>query len=168
MAIILSVLAPEGYQDKEYLDSRKALEDAGHTVFTASTVSTAEGKFGGSVEVDILLDDVDVTDYDAILFVGGPGVKEYFDDPRALNLAQDFYNEGKLTTAICAAPSILANAGLLEDKRVTCWEGESENLEKQGADYTGKDVEQDGLIITASGPPAATDFGRAIAEALKN
>ena len=167
MAKILSVIAPEGFQDKEYGDSKTALEKAGHKVITASNTGTAHGKFGGEVDVDIMLSDARPEDYDAIIFIGGPGSFEYFDDPDALNLAQDFYNAGKLTTAICAAPAILANAGVLEDVKATCWEGESDTLIENGADYTGNPIEVDGLIITADGPMSATKFGETIADNLK-
>ena len=100
------------------------------------------------------------------MFIGGPGSFEYFYDPTALNLAQDFYNAGKLTTAICAAPVILANAGVLDEKNATCWNGVANVLTDNGANYTGKDVEVDGLIITGDGPLSATKFGLAIAENL--
>jgi protease I len=167
MSKVLSVIAPENFQDKEYSDSKDALEAAGHEVITASTAGTAYGKFGSEVDVDVFISDVKADDYDAIIFIGGPGSFEYFDDPTALNLAQDFYNAGKLTTAICAAPSILANAGLLDGVNATCWKGESGNLEDNGANYTGKNVEVDGLIITADGAMSATKFGETIADKLK-
>ena len=166
MSKVLSIIAPEGFQDKEYDDSKTAIEAAGHTVITASTADMAKGKFGLQVETDVLLSDAEVDDYDAIVFIGGPGCEEYFDDPDALNLAQDFYNDGKLTCAICAAPAILAHAGLLDDKKATCWKGVSGILKEYGADYSAKDVEQDGLIITGSGPAAATAFGEAVAKTL--
>lgn len=166
MAKILSIIAPKGYQDIEYNDSRKALESAGHTVITASTAEEAHGKYGGTQKVDVLLKDVSPHDYDAILFVGGPGSHNYFDDPRAHELAKTFFNLGKLTTAICAAPSILANAGLLEGVTATCFPAQANNLKSKGANYTGNPVEQDGLIITADGPNSATAFGEKIAETL--
>ncbi|MBN2087740.1 DJ-1/PfpI family protein [Candidatus Peregrinibacteria bacterium] len=166
MSKVLSVIASEDFQDKEYEDSKDAIEAAGHEVITTSTMNIATGKFGLEVEVDILLSDVDVDDFDAILFVGGPGSEEYFDDPTALNLAQDFYNAGKLTTAICAAPAILANAGVLDEKNATCWDGVSDILIDNGANYTGKSVEIDGLVITADGPMSASKFGMAISDNL--
>lgn len=166
MSKVLSVIAPIDFQDKEYEDSKNAIESAGHKVITASNTNTASGKFGSEVEADVLLSDVNADDYDAILFIGGPGAEEYFDDPTALNLAQDFYNAGKLTTAICAAPAILANAGILEGRNATCWDGVAKALIEGGANYTEKDIEIDGLIITADGPMSATAFGNAIAEAL--
>lgn len=166
MAVVLSVIAPEGFQDKEYFDSKAAIEAAGHEVITTSTSSIAHGSFGTEVKIDVLLDDINIAKYDAISFIGGSGCFEYFEDVAALNIAKDFYNVGKLTTAICAAPSILANAGLLTGRSATCWEGESGNLKEKGANYTGKSVEKDGLIITADGPMSATSFGERIAEYL--
>ena len=167
MARIISIIAPEGFQDKEYADSRAALQKAGHTVMTASSELIAHGKFGARVKVDFYLYDVFSNEFDAIMFIGGPGCFEYFNDPTALKLARDFYKSGKLTTAICAAPSILANAGVLKGKKATCWEGESDSLIAKGADYTGKDVEIDGKVITADGPMSATKFGKIISEKLK-
>ena len=166
MAKILSIIAPEGYQDIEYNDSKKALEAKGHTVITASTVEEAHGKYGGTQKTDILLKDVNPDDYDAVCFIGGPGAYQYFDDPTALNLAKTFYNAGKVTSAICCAPSIFANAGLLKGITATCYKAQTENLKEKGADYTGNPVEQDGLIITADGPSSSKAFGEKIAEAL--
>lgn len=167
MATVLSIIAPEGYQDIEYNDSKQALKAAGHEVITASTVKEAHGKYGGTQKADVLLDEVNPEDYDAILFVGGPGSHGYFDDPDAHSLAKAFYASGKLTTAICAAPSILANAGLLDGKKATCFESQADNLKKKGATYTGQPVEQDGLIITGNGPNSAKAFGEKISDALR-
>jgi len=166
MAKILSIIAPEGYQDIEYNDSKQVIEAAGHEVITASAVEEAHGKYGGVQKADVLLNEVDPEDYDAILFVGGPGSHDYFDDPVAHSLARAFLESDKLTTAICAAPSILANAGLLDGKKATCFESQAGNLKEKGAIYTGNPVEQDGLIITADGPSSATAFGEKIAEVL--
>ena len=166
MSNILSIIAAKGYQDKEYGDSRTVLEQHGHTVATASTTEVAHGKFGGSVEADLLLTDVDPEDYDAIVFIGGPGCYQYYNDPIALDLARKFFESGKVTAAICSGPGILANAGVLKGKKATCWDGEAERLKKSGATYTGEGVERDGIIVTGAGPADAADFGELIHEAL--
>tara|TARA_B100000315_G_C14460533_1_gene533506 strand:+ start:552 stop:1055 length:504 start_codon:yes stop_codon:yes gene_type:complete len=164
MAKILSIIAPEDFQDQEYSDSKTALEVAGHEVVTASTVAAPTGKFGATAQANIMLADVNPDDYDAIAFIGGPGVYGYFEDEIVLNLAKTFLNANKPTCAICAAPGILANAGLLQGKSATCWPGEGDHLKEKGTNYTGKPVEQDGLIITADGPTSAKAFGEAIAK----
>lgn len=123
----------------------------------------AKGMFGGTVKPDTTLEDVDVSRFDALVFVGGSGAKIYFDDPTAHRLAREAYENGRVVAAICIAPSTLANAGLLGGKKATCFPSESQNLREKGAVYTGKPVEQDGRIVTADGPGSAREFGRVIA-----
>ncbi|MDP2624748.1 MAG: DJ-1/PfpI family protein [Candidatus Peregrinibacteria bacterium] len=167
MTKVLMVIAPERYQDLEYERPKAVFEKAGYEVFTASTVEEANGKLGGTAKVDVQLTDVNHEDYDVVTFIGGTGVFDYFENPVAQEIATAFYNANKLTGAICAAPGILANAGLLKGKTVTCWSGEAEHMQEIGANYTGNPVERDGLIITGSGPDAATEFGEAIVIAVE-
>ncbi|NIA02395.1 MAG: DJ-1 family protein [Nitrospirae bacterium] len=167
MAKILSIIAPNDFQDIEYSDSKSALEKSGHEVITASSQPQTTGKFGLEVTTDILISKIDPENYDAIAFIGGPGVYQFFENKRLQDLAKTFYKSGKPTCAICAAPVILANAGLLQDKKSTCWDGEGETIQSKGALYSGNDVEVDGNIITANGPASAKKFGETIAKALK-
>jgi protease I len=74
--------------------------------------------------------------------------------------------QNKIVGAICIAPVTLANAGILSGKRAAVSISERQQLADKGAECTFKDVQRDGNIITASGPPAAKGFGEAIAEAL--
>jgi protease I len=168
MANILMILAEEGYQDKEYGDPRAVFEREGHRVFTASTQQVAKGKWGGTTNVDVLLNEVNPEDYDVVVFVGGPGSHQYFEDPKAHEIAHAFFEANKLTTAICAGPSILAHAGLLQGKKATCYDSQIENLKSHGAIYTGADVERDGNLITANGPMSAEQFGERIVGALNH
>jgi protease I len=166
MAKVLMVIAAQGYQDIEYEDPKNVLIKAGHTVTTTSTSKKAYGGLGGQTEVDLLLDNVNEENFDAIVFVGGPGSHTYFTNITALNLSKKFFEKGKLTCAICAGPGTLANAGILKDKKATCWDGVSPILTEKGANYTGNSVEKDGNIITANGPGAAKKFGELIAKNL--
>jgi protease I len=115
----------------------------------------------------MLISQIDVNDFNAIIFVGGSGAKEYFDDKTALDIAKQAKANNKILAAICIAPTILANAGVLDGVSVTSFESERIKLQKAGAKFTGVDVQTSGNIITASGPKAAATFGKAIAEALK-
>ena len=169
MSNIVIVIAEKDYQDKEYEDTRAALEEAGHKILTRSSHVIAHGKFGGEVIIDLLTyDPHPMGAYDAIVLIGGSGCYQYFDDPEVRGLVKEFNDNGRIVAAICAAPMILANAGILKGKKATCWDGEAENLQKKGARYTGADVEQDGNIITGNGPMAATAFGQKIAENLNS
>jgi protease I len=145
------------------------LERAGGSVTVASTSkSTARGMFGATANPDITIDNVRMDDYDAVVFVGGSGSEVYFNNSTALNIAKEAHTKNKLLTAICIAPSILANANLLKDIRATVWAGEKyiNILRQRGAKYTGESVTQDGRIITANGPEAARKFGKAIVQNL--
>lgn len=114
---VLMVLAPDKFRDEEYFIPRQVLEGYGIKVLTTSkkeeAVSIIEQK---KVTVNVLLEDA-TTDYDAIIFVGGPGAAGYFNDKTALDLVKDFYAENKVVAAICIAPTILANADILEGKK---------------------------------------------------
>lgn len=165
---VLMIIAPEGFRDEELLEPKKILENAKIDVTIASkNTKTAVGMLGTKVKVDIDIKEVDVTDYDAVIFVGGVGSSIYFNDSIAHKIAKKAYEKGKIIGAICIAPSTLANSGILKGKKVTSWPSEKENLEKNGAIYTGKGVEKDENIITASGPQSAKDFGNEILKALK-
>jgi protease I len=165
---ILMVIAANNFRDEEYAEPRKVLENAGALVTVAcSTLNTAKGKLGLEVNPDILISDAKEADYDGIVFVGGGGSQEYFESPVAHKLARSFHDHGKLTSAICIAPAILANAGLLRERKCTSFPSSKEALQAKGAVFTGNGVESDGTIVTGSGPEAAKQFGEKLLEVLR-
>lgn len=164
---VLMIIASHNFRDEEYLEPRGVLENEGAKVTVASSsLDVSRGLLGANVKPDILLSDVNVADYDAILFIGGSGSSEYFNDPKAHSIAREAASANKVLAAICIAPSTLANAGVLEGKQATCFSSEGGNLVKKGATYTGNGVEVDGNIITSDGPRSARKFGEAILEKL--
>jgi len=167
MGKVLMVIAPVDFRDEEYFETRKVLEAAGNNITVVnSTGQPSKSMFGKLVKPDKTLYDVDSNDFDVIVFVGGSGSAQYFSNQKALNLAKDFYKEEKVVAAICIAPSILANAGILRGKKATAFPSERDNLNAV-CTYTGASVEVDGKIVTANGPQSAKEFGKKIAEAMK-
>lgn len=159
------IIASNKFRDEELFETKQALQDAQITTTIAcSRLGPVKGMMGGRAEPDIVLRQVKVDDYDAVIFIGGSGAKEYFDDALAMSIAQEAKDKNKVLAAICIAPAILANAGLLDGVKATSYSSERVALTKAGAEFTGADVEQDGMIITGSGPQAATKFGQAIAK----
>ncbi len=165
---VLMVIASEDFQDHEYSQTRRVLEESGIQVTVASSkLGECTGKFSSRVNSDILLSDVQADNFDALIFIGGPGALEYTENQTALDLVKEFFNSRKLVAAICIAPVILARAGILKGKKATVFETGSNDLLRLGCEYTGTDVEVDGSIVTASGPPAAEKFGKKIVEMLE-
>jgi len=164
---VVMIVAHRNFRDEELFKPRSILEEAGGKVTIASSsLEAARGMLGGSAKPDVLVKDIDAKDYDAVVFVGGPGAKEYWEDGKAHAIARRAAEEGKVLAAICIAPVTLANAGVLKGKKVTVWKSEANRVKAKGAVYTGGDVETDGRVITADGPESAEKFGRALVRAL--
>jgi len=166
---VLMVIARNKFRDEEYLEPRKVLEAAGAVVTVASSsLNSAEGMLGLNVKPDILIGDAKEQDYDGIVFVGGGGAAEYFESPVAHRLAREFFEHGKLTSAICIAPATLANAGLLKGRRAIAFPSSEKALNAHGAIVIKDDVVTDGKIVTAVGPSAAKRFGEKLVDVLSS
>ncbi len=165
----LFIIAPKDFRDEELFEPYRVLETAGVGISVASLrITIAEGIMGGVQPIDLDIDDVNVDDYDAIIFVGGPGAKIYFNHSQAQFIAQDANVKKKVIGAICVAPSILANAGVLNGKKATCFSSEVPKLEEKGAlVQKDQDIVVDGNIVTASGPEVAREFGEKVLEVMK-
>jgi protease I len=163
MSEVLMVVPQTMFRDEEYAEPRRAFDERGARVTVASTDAGAcVGRFGLVVEADISMADVDGTRYDAIVFVGGRGAADLFDDANAHRLARDAFGAGSVVGAICIAPSILARAGLLDGRRATAYRDQMDDLLAHGADWTGELVTVDAPFVTGNGPEAATEFGKAV------
>jgi len=162
------IIASGNFRDEELFETKRAITKSGvETVIASTKTGVIKGMLGGKAEAAILVNELSVDDYDAIIFVGGSGAREYFNSQAALNIARQAVEKQKVLAAICIAPAILANAGVLDGVRATSFSSERLKLKKAGAKFTGTAVERDGLIITGSGPRAASRFGKAIADALQ-
>jgi protease I len=164
---VLLVIASNDFRDEEYREPAQALAHAmAGVVIASSSKDAASGMFGAQVEPDLLLSEVDVSKYAAIIYVGGSGASEYFESATAHKIAQDAVAQDKLVCAICSAASTLANAGVLKGRKATCFTSEKANLEAKGAKVVKKSVVRDGRIITANGPDSAAAFAKVICETL--
>ncbi len=162
------IIAERTFRDEEYQNPKDILEKAGFRVLTASTsLEKAVGKLGMTVKPDVLVKDLINQELAALIFIGGGGSSQYFEDRSAHELARHFSDLGEIVGAICIAPVILAKAGVLRGKRATVFPDGKTDLETNGAIYTGNQVEVDGKFITGSGPEAADAFGEKLVEMLK-
>ena len=169
MKKVAMIIAQDNFRDEELFGPKEILEQNGIEVLIASTsLNPVKGVLGKKAQPDILVKDIDIKDFAALIFVGGSGAAQYWDDPLAHKLIKDALALERVVAAICIAPVTLAKAGILKGRRATVFASEAAQLKANGANYTGSGVEKDGKIITASGPAAAKDFGEEILKALSN
>jgi len=171
---ILMVVAFKDFSDEEYFIPKEVLEKAGFSIDTTSTKKgIAIGSQGGEAIVHMGIDEINLENYDVVIFCGGSGMANELDNQIFHKLAKDFYENNKTVAAICVAPALLAKAGILENKKATVWSSVLdksfiETLEENGAIYEDSLVVIDNKIITANGPDAAEEFAKAIKELLNN
>jgi len=167
------LVAFRDFRDPEYFIPKTILEKAGFETKTASNKSgIALGAEGGEAKINLLLKEVVVDDFDAIIFVGGPGCLEHLDNEESYRIAKEAMSKNKILASICISPIILAKAGVLKGKRATVWSSSLYkkpilDLKNNGAIYEKGPVVIDGNIITANGPKAAEEFGKTIINLVK-
>jgi SagB-type dehydrogenase family enzyme len=161
------IVASQNFSEEEFFETKRALDAAGiQTVIASTRIGILRGMLGRITEANFLVGQLSIDDYDAIIFLGGPGAVEYVANPLALNLAQEAVRNRRVLAAIGTAPTILANAGVLTGVRTTSLLSERNRLILAGALYTGMAVEEDRMIITGRDSGAAMQFGRNVADAL--
>lgn len=125
--------------------------------------STVVGRCGVVIGVEVTLGAVDKRLFDAIVVPGGPGVALLRKDARVGAALKHHYEAGRIVAAICAAPVLLAQAGLLEGRRHTAHPTVADELPHLLANER---VVEDGTIITSRGAGTAVDFGLTLAARL--
>lgn len=111
------------------------------------------------VHVDLTLDDINENDYDFVVLPGGKlGVENLEKSQKVKNIVSRFASKGKLVAAICAAPSILGNLGLLDDKTYTCFP----SFQRGRGNYTDVGSYVDGNIITGHSMYYSIEFAEKI------
>jgi len=158
MKQLLLFLAP-GFEEIEAVSTLDILRRAGLDVASVSITGDLKviGAHGIAIEADCLYPDIDFKNADMIILPGGmPGTKNLNVHEGLKSAIINFAHAGKPLAAICAAPMILGQLGLLENKEATCYPGNEIHL--KGATISEYMVVQDGTIITAAGPGVAAEF----------
>jgi len=165
---IAFLIAPKDFRDEEYFKPKVVLQAKGAQVFTFAKGDPEEvtGSKNGKAHTTAKFEEVNPENFDAIVVVGGQGVQQYFDDIDIHQKLIQFFQAGKLVTAICSGPVVLANAGILSGKKVTSWDQEKDKLQAAGAIWQDQKTVIDGNLITSQGPKTAMDFGMKISQEL--
>ncbi len=160
------VLVPlaDGFEEIEAVTVVDLLRRAGIEVHTAAlSGARVTGSHGIGVQADMMLDEAAAADYDMIVLPGGmPGAEHLKRDPRVVTLLKRFAEAGRYTAAICAAPGVLAHAGLLDGRRATSFPGFLGPESARDLDLSDDAVVVDGKVVTSRGPGTAIEFSLAL------
>ncbi|WP_194097761.1 type 1 glutamine amidotransferase domain-containing protein [Marivivens aquimaris] len=167
------ILATNGFEQSELETPLHELKGKGATVHVASPDGEAikgwdEKDWGNEVKADLALADVKAADYDAIVLPGGqinPDILRTI--PEAVDLIKTFYNEGKTVAAICHAPWLLVEAGIVKGKKVTSYNSIKTDIVNAGGDWHDKEVVTDKGLITSRNPNDLPAFVAKIVEEIE-
>ncbi len=164
MPTVLALLA-EGFEEIEAITPIDLLRRAGATVTIAALGEGIHvtGRSGLTMHADTTLATVAAADFDCVFLPGGPGVARMRADPRVVPLVVRHHAAGRWIAAICAAPTVLKDAGLLTGKRFTAHFSVATELPGL---LEGERVVVDGRMITSRGAGTALDFGLELVAAL--
>ncbi len=158
---IAMIIGISGYDTSELYEPKKLFESHGGRVDVVATeMGEAVSGAGVSAKIDIVIDSLNVGDYDAIVFVGGSGAGYYYDHAKAHAIAKETLRQKKILGSICAASTILANAKVLKGKEATGYY--KDPIVESGGTYSSKFVVRDGNLITAIGPNVVKEFAEEI------
>lgn len=166
------IMAADGFEQSELEVPLERLQDAGANIDIASIekgdiTGWDEDDWGDEIEVDVKISDVDIDDFDALILPGGqinPDLLRV--NEAAVSLIRDFAATGKPVAAICHAPWLLIEAGLVNGRRLTCYKSIRTDVANAGATVVDEAVVVDGNIITSRCPDDLPAFCDAIIEAL--
>ena len=171
MKKVAIIIASKNFRDEEYFVTKEVLEKRGIQVKTVCDRVKAVGKFGGEAEADILINDLNTDEFDAIIFAGGSGAVELLDNEMTYLAIRKAMIMKKIIAAICIAPTILAKAGILAGKKATVWSTDMDKsairiIQLNDGIYERASIVVDENIITGENAEYAQEFAETIVNEL--
>ncbi len=166
----IAILATDGVEQVELTEPRKALDAAGAKT---ELVSPAKGQLqawkhlekGDKFPVDVELDAADPNNYDALVLPGGVANPDQLRMlPKAVQFVKSFFQHDKPVAAICHAPWLLVEAGVVRDRTVTSWPSLHTDLKNAGAKWVDREVVEDDGLVTSRQPDDLPAFNKKIIE----
>jgi protease I len=166
----VAILATNGFEESELKSPKEALEKAGAEVHIVSLESGkikgwSDGNWSNSYTVDKTLSEVNQKDYNALMLPGGqinPDVLRKNKD--AVNFVKSFFENHKPVAAICHAPWLLAEAGVLEGRKITSYDSIKTDMINAGANWVDEEVVVDSGLVTSRSPKDLPAFNAKLVE----
>ncbi len=161
-------LAANEFEDLELFHPMYRLQEEGiETVLVGLSSEQVKGKKGYTVTPQATIDQVSARDYDLLVIPGGKSPEKLRMNPKILEFVRDFDRDGKVIAAICHGGQVLASAGILKGRTITCVSGIRDDMINAGARYVDKPAVRDGNLVTSRVPPDLPEFARLILETLR-
>ncbi|OIQ29195.1 MAG: protease [Alphaproteobacteria bacterium MedPE-SWcel] len=167
------IISTHGFEQSELEVPRDQLRAAGATVDVATLHGKAirgwnDNNWGDEVEADLKVSDVDTSDYDALVIPGGqinPDLLRV--EPDVLSRVKEFHNQGKVIAAVCHAPWVLAEAGIVKGREMTSYGSIKTDLINAGANWTDAAAVADAGLVTSRQPDDLEAFVAKIIEEIE-
>ena len=165
----VAILTDNGFEEIELTSPKKALEDAGAIVHIISQQSTVKGwdhdHWGIEVTTDVNLADANPEDYDALMLPGGVmNPDKMRTEKQYIDFAQHFLETGKPLAAICHAPQLLIETGMLAERNMTSYPSLKTDLKNAGVIWEDKEVVTDRGLVTSRSPKDLPAFNKKMIE----
>ncbi|HET7306535.1 MAG TPA: type 1 glutamine amidotransferase domain-containing protein [Gammaproteobacteria bacterium] len=166
----VAILVANGFEQSELAEPKKALEEAGATAQIVSPEDKEvkgwqHKEWGDSFPVDVALDAANAADFDALVLPGGQMNPDNLRlQPKAIEFAKRFFQEGKPVAAICHGPWLLIETGAIKGKTMTSWPTLKSDLTNAGANWVDEEVVTDGGLVTSRKPGDIPAFNRKMIE----
>lgn len=166
----VAILATNGFEESELRDPKKALEEAGAEVHIISEdsgkiKSWADGNWGSAYTVDKTLDDVSQHDYHALMLPGGViNPDKLRTNSKAVSFVKSFFENKKPVGAICHGPWLLAEADVLNGRKITSYNSIKTDMINAGANWVDEEVVVDEGLVTSRSPKDLPAFNAKLVE----
>jgi protease I len=163
------MIATDGYEDSELLETRRLLEQRGADVTLASPkMEEIKGDKGATARPDVTIDQFDARDFDALVLPGGVANPDKLRmNEKVVNTVATFARSGRPVAAICHGPWLLVEADVLKARKATSWPSIRTDLRNAGAEVLDQEAVTDGNIVTSRKPEDIPAFVEAIAQVLE-
>ncbi|HEY3182317.1 MAG TPA: type 1 glutamine amidotransferase domain-containing protein [Gaiellaceae bacterium] len=166
----VAIIAADMVEQVELVEPRKALDEVGATT---ELISIKPGEIQGfnhfdpadKLKVDKTIDEADASDYDALMIPGGVGNPDQLRmDENVVSFVQEFFNSGKPIAAICHAPWVLVEAGIVRGRKLTSWPSLQTDIRNAGGNWVDQEVVVDQGLVTSRKPDDIPAFNKKMIE----